>query len=307
MAESAGGWYEAVGPADGLRQGDLVPRCWVPRLDDPWPPEAGAAGTVEYSVQAERHHVIVLTQSCDLANQPLPGTALVGLLADLTTLSEDQPAFASTAVRNELRLGRRLGLYLLDQQAISAELPQDWLVVDFGDLVSVPLGWLQHAVQSAGRRPRLRVPLRERLAQALGLYYMRVAIDDHLAVPPFANASQPAPRQLLELAADELDQRVLERFAERGRPLTPRQLSSRLAVSPGEVVRSLQRLAAQGLLCAPENYGGLLTSESIGIVGGRRNHGPEVVAPDGAQLAGAVFDGHACAWDNRPFSRLTAP
>jgi hypothetical protein len=59
----------------------------------------------------------------------------------------------------------------------------DALVVDFGQIFSLPPSYLQHRAQQLGNRWRLSSPFLEHFSQAFARYFMRVGLPS--SIPPF--------------------------------------------------------------------------------------------------------------------------
>jgi hypothetical protein len=59
----------------------------------------------------------------------------------------------------------------------------DALVVDFGQIFSLPPRYLQHRAQQLGNRWRLSSPFLEHFSQAFARYFMRVGLP--CSIPPF--------------------------------------------------------------------------------------------------------------------------
>jgi len=158
-----------------LAQGDLLPRCLVP--DFPADFGSGDSG----SVQLSKADLVVVTQSCDLENNKVAFVASCPIYP-LHTFEEFNPAFKKKGVWEEVRQGRREGLYLLP----SPENPghnREALVVDFRQIVSLPVGYVAAHAAAIGQRWRLQSPYLEHFSQAFARFFMRVGLPS--AVPPF--------------------------------------------------------------------------------------------------------------------------
>lgn len=165
-------WTSTQG--DSLAQGDLLPDCPVPQFPADF---AGTAG--EYAMRVELGDLLVVTQSCDLANGKAPVVALcpVWTLADYMTAD---PTFKNWKAWENVRKGRVEGLHLL----ASPEDPADnrkAVVVDFRQLYSLPFEYLQSHARSLGRRWRLTSPFLEHFSQAFARFFMRVGLPAAVA------------------------------------------------------------------------------------------------------------------------------
>ena len=167
-------WQQIQG--DTLAQGDLLPDCPVPMFPVAF---GGAAG--EYTVRVELGNMMVVTQSCDLANGKAPVVALcpVWALADYMTAD---PTFKNWKAWENVRKGRVEGLHLL----ASPDDPTDnkrAVVVDFRQIFSLPFDYLQAHAKTVGPRWRLASPFLEHFSQAFARFFMRVGLP--AAIPEY--------------------------------------------------------------------------------------------------------------------------
>jgi hypothetical protein len=168
-------WYEVVEGTE-LLQGDILPRCPIVTVLDPisWPilPES------KFSVGVTTRDLVVMTQSCDLANDKTDEILLAQFLSwsqSVRNESKQGNAFIQAVqFRRQLIAGNVPGLSLLHKHTTEPALP--WSVVDFHHLYSLPKPFLQSAASALGVRLRLRSPYREHLAQAFARYFMRVGL-----------------------------------------------------------------------------------------------------------------------------------
>ncbi len=173
MAETD--WFEiAQGPE--LRQGDLLIDCPIFAVSGPkeWPlpPQTGL------EIATRVIDAVVLTQSCDLANDKVEDVLLGQVIAWTVLVGEEvrqgNQAVKSSRFRKSLVEGNVPSLALLHQRKASPALP--WSVVDFHRLFTSPKSFLASLAALRGPRLRLRSPYREHLAQALARYFMRVGL-----------------------------------------------------------------------------------------------------------------------------------
>lgn len=71
-----------------LEQGDYLPRCWIPVVGADFDPLAA-----EPEISVGRSNLIIVTQSCDLANEKMQLAALCPI-ADLTSWEQLNPDYA---------------------------------------------------------------------------------------------------------------------------------------------------------------------------------------------------------------------
>lgn len=172
---SARWWTETTGSQ--LAQGDLLPDCLLPVFTGAQPEQNGTP-TEEILKQAR---LIVVTQSCDLENDRVEYVALCPIHT-LPEFESANPAFKHRGEWETVRKGRREGLHLL----ASPENPDDnrkAYVVDFGQIVSIPVVYLSGHANSLGKRWRLASPYLEHFSQAFARFFMRVGLP--AGIPPY--------------------------------------------------------------------------------------------------------------------------
>lgn len=168
-------WYEtAQGPE--LCQGDILKGCPVYIVLGPWQWPV-IAGT-EVNVEAPAFDLVVMSQSCDLANDKIDDVLLARLLDWPSAVRAEgergNEVFKSRKTRKHLVDGNVPGYSLLHKREGSPELP--WSVVDFHRLYTLPKPYVSQFAASCGPRLRLCSPYREHLAQAFARYFMRVGL-----------------------------------------------------------------------------------------------------------------------------------
>jgi hypothetical protein len=158
-----------------LAQGDLLPGCLVPHFEA----DFGAAGEgAPETLALGEQTLIIVTQSCDLEN------GKVGLVAmcpahTLEDFEAINPPFKKKELWENVRKGRVEGLHLLG----SLNTPDDnrgSLVVDFGQIFSLPPAYLERRAAALGQRQRLDSPYLEHFSQAFARYFMRVGLPSQI-------------------------------------------------------------------------------------------------------------------------------
>ena len=162
-------------PVDSmLAQGDLIDACPVFRL-----PADATGDSVEIVLNGRFARVIVLTQTCDLANQKT-SRVQVAVVHDATVIVSIGELKATT-IRDQVRRGLVHGWYFLP--AVEAlGLPES--VVDLHDIHTVPKAVVERLVAAGKRIGRLVTPFREHLAQHFAVTYMRIALPDQYESRP---------------------------------------------------------------------------------------------------------------------------
>ena len=100
----------------------------------------------------------------------------------ITAFEERNARFKQKGKWEEVRKGRVEGLHLL----ASPEDPEDnkkALVVDFGEIFSLPPEYLRRRAEQVRARWRLSSPFLEHFSQAFARYFMRVGLPS--SIPPY--------------------------------------------------------------------------------------------------------------------------
>jgi hypothetical protein len=189
-------WYEVVPATDSsLRQCDLITNLHVifpideifENDSDPAPGEAlqsideegGAASRLP--AEQEVIDAIILTQTCDLEQNRVESVLVAKIERWSTYVSAN--GWGLDAQRNwraNVQKGHVVHLSLLPPRT---EVPvMEWSVINFRKVYSVVLTTLDRHVVDQGVRLRLTPPHREYISQAFARCFMRVALEDDLAI-----------------------------------------------------------------------------------------------------------------------------
>jgi hypothetical protein len=125
--------------------------------------------------------LIVMTQSCDLEQKKSPLVAC----CRLTTLEEFErtnPKAAKPGWWEAVRQGRVEGLHLLASPT-QEQNNRAALAVDFRQIISLPVDYLEAHSRGLGNRWRLASPYLEHFSQAFARFFMRVGLPS--AIPPY--------------------------------------------------------------------------------------------------------------------------
>jgi hypothetical protein len=164
-------WEKAIDLS--LLQGDLITECYIIRPIFTAPQEAEI---LPPSIKAEAHEfdVIIVTQSCDLENRKVKWVTTCPIFT-LETFKEYNPSLNSKSKLNEIASGRYLGYYLLRSPTNPSDIGQ-CLIVDFRQVFSLPIEYLEYKVQAITERWRLKTPYLEHFSQAFAQLFERVAL-----------------------------------------------------------------------------------------------------------------------------------
>lgn len=173
-------WYKEINNSDNIEQGDLILDC--PILIPPPPPmlEVGAESEIEIKYLDS----IILSQSCDLANNKIE-IVLVCPYYTLKTFIDNLPEGEKTKRAidrhiDNLRKGNLPGYHLLNK-SVEVKL-NDYLIVDFRNVYGIQLQSLRSIALAFKSRVRLLPPYREHLSQAFARYFMRVGLPQDIVI-----------------------------------------------------------------------------------------------------------------------------
>jgi hypothetical protein len=158
--------YDRPAPEGAIDQGDLIDGCPAQDLATT-PTDLPVPSGVAY----EYRRVIVLTQTCDLANQK---TTVVNV-AEVFGAQQlvDAKLLKAADVKGPLRAGRIWGMYFLPA---SIDHGLEEMVVDFRRLHTVRLDLLLGLCRGGGRRGRVVTPYREHLAKHFADTFSRIGL-----------------------------------------------------------------------------------------------------------------------------------
>jgi hypothetical protein len=117
--------------------------------------------------------VIVLTQTCDLANRKASHVVVAEVFSAQSLV--DQQLLKPDTIRGPIRQGRVFGWYFLPK---NDELGLPELIVDFRQLHTVRLDLLQQLCQRGKRRARVQPLYREHLSRHFGDTFSRIGLPE---------------------------------------------------------------------------------------------------------------------------------
>lgn len=203
-------WYEIIEGED-LKQGDILENCPVfyPPKEMKWP-IAAKSETPEFSYGLQK--LIIMSQSCDLEPTQKSDIWLVFLcpIWSLSEASKVNQFLASSFGKEECRRGHMTGYHMINQ-CDHGLLNQEISIVSFREVWSLPLDFVRNMAKNMGKRPRLRSPYREHLAQAFARYFMRVGLPAD--IPEFkSDKAEQAVMKKLNAMDDETRKRIFSHF-----------------------------------------------------------------------------------------------
>jgi hypothetical protein len=193
-------WYDLVDPSTPVTQGDVIPQMplvgWGgAAIVDP----EGSPDELESMIAIMRDDVVVMSQACDIEQAKIENVVLCPVVAlsdyhnawaeDQRSRDQNPTDKAWGSLCDEITNGYRwnlamLGAGLATPPDSDVEVAYEHRIVDFHDVYSVPLGWLNGFARSRGEpRWRLRPPYREHLSQAFARFFMRVGLPVDVTRP----------------------------------------------------------------------------------------------------------------------------
>jgi hypothetical protein len=187
-------WYDVVGPAARLTQGDIIQECpflkW--KIDSSAEDEAKTADERLFrAATGFKADVIVMSQACDLEHGKISDV----VLCPCRSLSSYKDAWMKAMQSkgqtptpkswakfcDEIKDGYVWNLFMMDQHN-SDQLKCEHWIVDFHHIYTVPRMFIDSMLIERGAvRLRLCPPYREHLSQAFARYFMRVGLPTPLS------------------------------------------------------------------------------------------------------------------------------
>lgn len=160
--------YRLPAPDDPLDQGDILEECLLLEVEK-FDPDGTIAPATNYTLQ----RVIVLTQTCDLANAKAR-MVVTAIVLDAQVLVREKRLTAAD-IRGPIRAGRVWGWYFLPKNAAMG-LPE--MIVDFRQLHTVRMDLLTSLCHRGKRRARVQSLYREHLAKFFADTYSRIGLPE---------------------------------------------------------------------------------------------------------------------------------
>lgn len=158
--------YQLPSVEQPLDQGDIIDGCPILQVAqfDPQHPDSP-------KVACALSRVVVLTQTCDLANQKTQRVT-VAIVHGAQRLVDENIVKASD-IRGPIRAGRVYGWYFLPADS---QLGMEEAVVDLRQLYTVPLEVLKTLCELGRRKARIQPLYREHLAKHFADTYSRIGL-----------------------------------------------------------------------------------------------------------------------------------
>jgi len=151
-----------------LDQGDIIDGCPILQIT-----EFDEENPNSPQVACLTHRIVVLTQTCDLANQKTQRVT-VAIVHDAQFLVEQSIVRASD-VRGPIRAGRVYGWYFLPR---CSDCGMSESIVDLRQLYTIPRRVLVSLCASGARRARIQPLYREHLAKHFADTFSRIGLPE---------------------------------------------------------------------------------------------------------------------------------
>lgn len=155
-------WYDEVPASQRISQGDIFPNMHVYSVQPEKVLERDDSPIVNHFVAT----VIVLTQACDLENDPVQSV----VVATLDPIKDMSWKFVSSVLA-----GRRPAYHILHEYH-SDNVMFQYHMINFSDLYTIPYTVLDEARKLYPYRLRLKSPYLEHTAQRFGAYFSRIGL-----------------------------------------------------------------------------------------------------------------------------------
>lgn len=173
-------WYEFIKDSNDITQGDIIKGCPVPIIKNTQLVEGGI-------IEAEVEIIdgIVLTQACDIANRKVDNIILCSITSkeqfEKQLLDKNKTSKEIKKSIESIIKGQQNAYHIINEYK-SEEFTQDYYIINFKDIFSVPVELARSIALSSGKRLRLCPPYREHLSQAFARYFMRVGLPINIDI-----------------------------------------------------------------------------------------------------------------------------
>ena len=174
-------WYEVMEKTEEITQGDIIKGCPVAILSELTDDKEGQ--TIDAKVAVVDG--IVLTQACDIANGKVENIILCSITSK-SEFEEQQRVLGLNASKIRDRLNGIIkgqqNAYHIINKFVSEDFSQDYYIINFKDIFSIPLELAKKTALKNDKRLRLCSPYREHLSQAFARYFMRVGLPINIKI-----------------------------------------------------------------------------------------------------------------------------
>lgn len=174
-------WYELLEDSSEITQGDIVKNCPVPILTDYVSAQTGQV------IKAEIEYIdgIILTQACDIANNKVKNVIMCSITSredfEKQLLNDGRTKKEIKNNINGIIKGQQNAYHIINNYKDDI-FSEDYYIINFKDIFSVPVYLVRSVAGRNGKRLRLCPPYREHLSQAFARYFMRVGLPINIHI-----------------------------------------------------------------------------------------------------------------------------
>lgn len=125
-------------------------------------------------IETEKYDLVILTQSCDLANKKTPWIQVTPVHS-LSAMQEKYSAFKDLKNLESIRRGFQHKYHMLNECSIQGS-EFELSIIDFRNIFTLPYEYVQEMSTLDKNRRRMESPYKEHLAQAYARFFMRVGL-----------------------------------------------------------------------------------------------------------------------------------
>lgn len=170
-------WYTEAKQDEQIEQGDIFFKCPIfspdPEFDFSEINFKNLEQFAEMKLNIYTSDVIVLTQSCDIANDPVDNI-IVARIYDVINVQ-------SNNILKEILASKRPPYHLIGKKDYG-DLRMNYQIVDFSSLYSIPTAMLEKYKDHHGKRIRINSPYLELLSQRFGNFFSRVGLPENKGI-----------------------------------------------------------------------------------------------------------------------------
>lgn len=184
---SSSNWYLEVDASEKISQGDIFLNCPIYKLEPGDLSSIGydleklkSVGDEERDINWYYADLVVMTQACDLENNPVENIVLCDLI-DINDNIGHKTYNQKKDFIGKVHAGRMPGYSLIENYTgANVNLHMDYKIVDFAEITTLSYVYLEKFLEyhKEGKRLRLNTPHRELLSQKFGNYFARIGLPN---------------------------------------------------------------------------------------------------------------------------------
>ena len=164
-------WYELIN-GENLEQGDILKGVEVIK------PTLKFLNGETNKVDTEINDVIILTQSCDLANKKTPWVQVTPVVS-LSVMKSKFQQFKDVKALESIRRGYQPKYHMINECTLES-FEHEVSILDFRNVYTLPFDYVLDKAKQEGNRVRLTSPYKEHMSQAYAKFFMRVGLPNDI-------------------------------------------------------------------------------------------------------------------------------